>query len=428
MANYRPNKLVNWDQGGQSLILNYVNKCLNLWKINDAGDVSSSELFLLQVYEKILANNVHLEDIIDINDRQRLVRRTVIKLKKQKQQNIQSFKRLLASEVYKFNSRSKRKYFILFPFQVSSVNPPPIKLFSIHGITFQFKTWKYIKRNLDYEKFNGELALLGKYIKNINLEGSFIPLLAISNGRNTMEAFEEANRAFDLLRVTFNLPHQFGRFTSQFGGYPSPLGKILPAPVYGIFGDDKSFLSLLISTSKYEYKNNSISIDEVRSARRIARFITVPKNEQDILSIIVDAFEKYQKVLDLHEWSQAFLSLWQILESITLQTEHIDMKDVINRTDSLIVQKDKYVKHLLEVFRLTRNQLVHSGKFAEDKGLEDVGLLKSIVETAINSLLVHKNNLRTKNELRIFYESVNRGDTDLENRRKIMRYVLEKRN
>jgi hypothetical protein len=71
---------------------------------------------------------------------------------------------------------------------------------------------------------------------------------------------------------------------------------------------------------------------------------------------------------------------------------------------------------------------VHRGKFSEDQGLEEVGLLKSVVERAINSLLAHKNNLRTKNELRIFYENVNRGDTDLKNRRKIMQYILEKRN
>lgn len=427
MANYRPNELVQWEQGKQPLIVNYVNKCSSVWKINNTGEVSTSQIFLSEIYEKILANNIQLENVNEISARQRLIRKTITKLKKQNNQNIQSFKRLLASEVYKFNNRPTAKYFVLFPFHVSSTNPPQIKSFSVHGITFQFRTWNYIKRNFDYENFRDETTLLGQYIGDVNLEGNFIPVLALSNGRDTGEAFEEASKAFDLLRATFNLPVQFGIYTRQIGGYPSALGKILPAPVYGVFRNDRSFDLLFYSTSKYEYKNNSISNDEVRSARRIARFITVPKDEQDILSIIVDAFEKYQKALDLHDSSQVFLSLWQILESITLQAEQIDMRDVINRTDSLIVQEDKYIKNLLEAFRITRNQLVHRGKFTEDKGLEEVGLLKSVVERAINSLLVHKDHLRTKNDLRVFYESVARGNTDLKNRRKIMGYVLRKR-
>ncbi|MGD8404423.1 MAG: HEPN domain-containing protein [Anaerolineales bacterium] len=265
-------------------------------------------------------------------------------------------------------------------------------------------------------------------LRDINLEGDFIPILTLSGGRDAREAFETANKAFDLFRVCFNLPLQFGRRTQQFGGYPRVLAKILPAPVYGVFRSDKSFDLMLYSTSKHDYINNSVGIEEIRSARRIARFIKIPKNEQDIISIIVDAFEKYQKALDLQEWSQAYLSLWQILESVTLQDEKIDMRDVINRTNSLIVQNGKHIKDLLESLRVTRNQLVHRGRFTEDQGLEEVGHLKYIVERAINSLLGHKQNLRTKNDLRVFYENITRGDTDLENRRQIMRYVLQKRN
>ena len=201
-----------------------------------------------------------------------------------------------------------------------------LKQFSIHGFTFQLRIGKDFKSNFDYETFQRESALLGQYLREVHLESNFIPVLTLSSGRDAREAFEEANKAFDLLRVCFNLPLQFRRRNQQFGGYPRALGKILPAPVYGVFKSDKSFDLLLYSTSKYEYKNNSISMDEIESARRIARFITIPHNEQDIQSIIVDAFEKYQKALDLQEWNEAFLSLWQILELITLQDEKVDMR------------------------------------------------------------------------------------------------------
>ena len=145
------------------------------------------------------------------------------------------------------------------------------------------------------------------------------------------------------------------------------------------------------------------------------------------MAIVIDSFEKYQKALDLHEWGQVFLSLWQILESITLQTEQIDMRDVVNRTTNLIATKTPYIKDLLEALRKTRNELVHRGQFDEEKGLREVGYLKAIVERAINSLLSRKEDIPTKAELTTFYESMPRGNSDLKSRRKVMGYVLRKR-
>lgn len=427
-ANYKPNELVKWEQTKQPLIVSYVESSLGIWNINGAGEISTTQTFLSNIYKKILANNLQLTDINEIDIRERLIGKAVIRLKKQENQSIQAFRRILASEVHQFNNRPKENYFILFPFHVASINPPRINKFSVYGTTFQFKTWAYIKTNFSFDDFQREITFyLAQYINTVNLEGNFIPVLTSSNGRDAREAFEKANKAFDLLRVTFNLPVQFGRYNEQFGGYPRALGKILPSPVYGVFKKDGSFDSLLYSTNKYDYRNNSISVEETGSARRLARLITVPKDGQEVLAVVVDAFEKYQKALDLHEWGQAFLSLWQILESITLQTEQIDMRDVINRTDNLISKKNIYVKDLLEALRKTRNQLVHRGQFAEESGLKEVGLLKSIVERAINSLLSHKNNLRTKSDLSIFYESVTRRNSDLQKRRKVMGYVLQKR-
>ena len=213
MANYKPNELVNWDQDKQALIINYFDKYSDIWRINNSGEISTNQIFLSKLYEKILANNIRLENVDEISTRERIIRQAITSLKKQKNQSVQAFRRILASEVYEFNNRPKRRYFILFPFHISSANPPQIKNISVHGTRFQFRNWKYIKRNFDYGNFWQEITLLGPYIQDIDLEGKFIPVLTSAHGRDEREAFEEANKAFDFLRVTFNLPLQFGRYT-----------------------------------------------------------------------------------------------------------------------------------------------------------------------------------------------------------------------
>ncbi|MGD8404425.1 MAG: hypothetical protein PVJ21_12240 [Anaerolineales bacterium] len=167
MANYKPNKIVKWDSKNQAFIATYVDKCLSVWNINDAGEVSTSQISISNIYEKILANNIQLENVDEIYARQRLIRRAIIDLKKKDNQNIQSFKRLLASKVYKFNNRLTENYFIFFLFQVSSSDPPQSKQFSIHGFTFHFRNWNYFKRNFDYENFSQETTLLGNYLRDL---------------------------------------------------------------------------------------------------------------------------------------------------------------------------------------------------------------------------------------------------------------------
>jgi len=428
MPVYKPTELVKWDQNKQQMIAGYVQNSLDIWNINDAGEVSTIQIFLSDIYKKILANNIQLQDIPELNTKEILVGKTIRRLKKQETQDLPSFRRILASEVHEFNNRALENYIVLFPFYNESFNPPRINKFTVYGTTFQFKTWKYIKQNLHFDDFCQELNFhLAQYVDTFNLEGYFIPVLTSSTGRDVREAFEKASKAYDLLRVAFNLPAQFGRYNQQFGGYPRALGKILPPPVFGVFKSDGRYDSLLYTTNKYEYKNNSLSLEEIRSARRLSRLITVPRHGQEILAIVIDSFEKYQKALDLHEWGQVFLSLWQILESITLQNEQIDMRDVINRTTNLIASKAPYIKELLEALRKTRNELVHRGQFDEEKGLKEVGYLKAIVERAINSLLSRKDDLPTRAELSIFYESMPRGNADLKSRRKVMSYVLRKR-
>ena len=101
--------------------------------------------------------------------------------------------------------------------------------------------------------------------------------------------------------------------------------------------------------------------------------------------------------------------------------------DTVERTNNLICAKDQYLGHLLEVMKDTRNRFVHRGDFVEEKGLEEVGLLKSVVESAIGALLGCRRTLRTDAALKLFYESVTRGDGELEERARVIRQILRTR-
>ena len=92
MVIYKPNKLVKWDPDKQALVANYVDKCLSVWNINNSGEVSTNQIFISNIYEKILANNIQLENVDEIYARQRLIRRTIMDLKKKDNQNIQSLR------------------------------------------------------------------------------------------------------------------------------------------------------------------------------------------------------------------------------------------------------------------------------------------------------------------------------------------------
>src|SRR5689334_19809099 len=110
MPVYKPAELVKWDQNKHQMIAGYVQNSLDIWNINDAGEISTTQIFLSDIYVKILANSIQLKGIHGINSKEILIDKTIRKLKKQKAQRLPSFRRILASEVYKFNKRPLERY------------------------------------------------------------------------------------------------------------------------------------------------------------------------------------------------------------------------------------------------------------------------------------------------------------------------------
>ena len=260
------------------------------------------------------------------------------------------------------------------------------------------------------------------------MQTSFTPIIVASKGRNEREAFDNAYRAFDFFRGLLNFLYQFGTVTSRWGGYPKPLGSFLQPPVYGIFRTNGEYSGLFYNTNKgLTYNKNTVSVDVVQDVRKLIRQIGLKQEKDETKQLLVESITKYTKALDTTEWRLAYLSLWQILELLALQSaEQSNMKIVVNRIDTLLRQ-DQTARDLLQTLYFTRNALVHQGAFPDDRPLEEVNLLKYIAERAINSVFSHSRTLKKIDGLARFYDHVSYGDADLIERQRVIKYISQQR-
>jgi hypothetical protein len=337
----------------------------------------------------------------------------------------------LASEVRRYANQRNRQYIIMFPFHAYSYNPPPIKQIQILGIRFQFSNWGYVKRNFEFPRFLQDADLfLRRENGHINIESRFVPILVQAESRNAREAFDKISPAFDLMLAIFALYHHYGTYNEQWGGYPRPLAKVLPPPVYGVFKKTGEFELLLYDTPKIEeYDQIAVSAQEVKYLRDLARRFKKYPKETDTYFLILESLYKYAQAHETNEWRLAFLLLWQILELITLQTsEQLSMKNVISRV-GILLNKDKNVLDLLPALYATRNELVHLGNFPDEQGLNEVSLMKSIAERTINQLFSKVKKLPTKASLQRYYDHAHPGtaDSELTDRQRVIGVILRER-
>ncbi|MBC8273862.1 MAG: hypothetical protein H8E40_02680 [Chloroflexi bacterium] len=427
----RETVLVKWKPEHRSLIAGYIDALMNILTIDQNGQVSTTEIFKLDILLKILTENITLKGIPTSRTKRALIRRAAfLRLKKYKVQDVHTFRRALAAEVRRHLSRPVEKYWILLPLHVPSEELGNSRSISILGNRLLFRTWNYVQRRFDLQSFLREanIFLRGRDITEMKLFTIFSPILVLSEGKDSREAFDTANRSFDLLRWLMNLTHQFGTITWQYGGYPRPLGMVLPPPACTVFNEDRSYHELLYTIVKYEeYQRNTLRGDEISEVRRLASRLGGPDSDAQTSAILIDALEKYGEALDAFEWRLAFLSLWQILELITLQSSaNLNMKTVKSRVWNLLNQ-DPLMKDLLNALYETRNSLVHRGLFPDEEGLREVNLLKHVVERAINALSLLTRTCPTRASLERYYELTSKNDAELADRRRLIRSICQRR-
>lgn len=127
-------------------------------------------------------------------------------------------------------------------------------------------------------------------------------------------------------------------------------------------------------------------------------------NKSRINDILIASIKLYASALDTTDYSNAFLSLWQSLETITmLSSERYSMSEVVDRVLCLINSKNLVYKHFLDLSASRRNDLVHKGIFNE-QGQSEVQLLKIICKYCILSFIEKIDKYKTYEKIEIFYK------------------------
>ena len=382
-------ELVSWLSKDESLITRCIESFMDILVINKEGGVKTTKGFKLETFLNILIHKIELKEISAEDHKWLLLYRVLFNLKTFKEQDIYNFKNLLSDEVRKYLARPILNYVILFPLHVAPICLQQFRSFQIIGRKMFIRSWNYVVKHYSYNDFieKGTTILILKKmdLDQIQLETRFTPILSFSSGRDLSQVFNQAARDFDLFRFHLNMIYQFYRYKDQFGGYPEPMAKILPPPIYGIFTLDGKFVELFYNTEVYsEYKEIRISPEDFTNARKLARKLGNPQSKKDSKNLMIKAIDLYGQVLDTSEWRLAFLFLWQILELLTMKNEKVSERQVIKRVKS-IVNLNQYQSDLLEVIYEKRNLLIHKGKFPHNNtyAQKQVGLLKTIAENLI---------------------------------------------
>lgn len=421
-------ELIIWPAGKEKIIEKTVGDFLGILKVDRNGEVRTTRSFELGVYRKILSSYVAINGIDSSQDVSHLIYRAVFnRLKHYQRQDLAGFRKALAAEARKFLKRPINTYSILLPLHMRPTELQSTRSISIFGVKLLVRNWLFCRRKFELDEFIRATRL---HLKDSHFEyfGKFNPIIVSSQGKYVQEAFLPVERSFDFLRWLINLQYQYGRTTRRWGGIPKPLGKILPPPTYAIFRSDGSYETMFYSLRRYEdYSANSLAPQILPQVRRISRILGGLNHSSEIQTILVEAIALYGEALDAFDWRHSFLTLWQILEIITLQSEdNLSMKTVRNRVSGLLYQQGLF-KDLLDASYQIRNSLVHRGSFPDESGLEEVNLLKIIVERSINRLFSLVRVCKTKESLERYYQHIFMPSSELTDRRRIIRNILDTR-
>lgn len=425
----QPSELVKWDPKHDDIVARYVQGLMDILSVGEGGEVSTTELFKLDAYLRILSGTVVITGVEDLERKRSLIGRAAFRrLKRYRKQSLAAFRQALAAETRRHHRGVPAGYWILLPLHIPPTQLERFRWFTVLGTRLTVRSWKRVRADFDLERFLQDTMLPMDGL-TISLEADFTPMMAMVRGRDSHEAFREAARAFELFRSLLNLKGQFGVMYRRFGFQLKPLGNILPPPVYGVFSSDGAYLEFWYNTARYDkYDTNRVRAQDIVAARNLARRFGISVGQNETAALVVDAVQKYGEALAAREWGLCFLVFWQILELLTLQTSGLSMKQVTNRICALLGQ-DQLVADLLRVLYDTRNEFVHLGRFtaSDEEGLIEVNLLKHVVDRSLVAMIGKLGRLQSKSSLEKFYAHATERSGSLANRQRVIRHIMQNR-
>lgn len=428
--------LVSWENRHQEVITRSIKTLMDIIQLDDKGKPKCYDSIQLLKLLTILSIHVKIKGVNDTNVRWHLLYRAAFnRLKKYSVQDLRWFRTSVAAEARNYLNKPVSRYSILFPLHVTQF---PENTYTLLGNRLHISSWKRIREdhNLELESFwqaftandpNKELPFW--------LRARFTPILITSDNTNQIDAINSIEKTIDLFRTHLNMLYLFGvtRLFEFNSGFPKPLSKILPSPLYVVFNDKGHYQDYYQNDLFFDYfvqgryKTNSISQPEIQRVQNSLSFLNATHQKQETMDLMISALYKYGEALDAIDWRLAFLLLWQVLELVTFQaSDQFNMKTVLARITTLL-GSTRDNKDILNILHEARNRFVHEGIFPTESAYQLVDLLKEIVERVLYSLLTLSTDYPTKSSLSHFYEYSARSDSDLATRKETIDTVLRAR-
>jgi hypothetical protein len=344
------------------------------------GPIPPGAMFRSDAAMCVLDSLVELRGVPWTFARRRILNEACAGLPDAVEARLAAFRAAVASAVQRYMDLADREYRIIIP-----LNADPRNLTSgvlcAQGLPFEFVSWTDLRGQYGLDEWLCQEAL--QEDATVRLYTSFAFTEAVVRARGPSEALAGAYEAFELLRAVLNYEGAVGRNNFIQIGHPQPLGGIRPAPMYGVFLEDRSLDGSFVVDPEFRgYSRPVLSAVQFEHAGRLLNELGLPREvRQPTIGLVEDALRMYGRAVDTAEWRDAYLNLWQALEAVTCEPgERHVVRDVCERA-CVLVGEDPVMVDLVRACCESRHELVHRGEFTDD--LLDVRMLKEIVERCI---------------------------------------------
>lgn len=320
----------------------------------------------------------------------------------------------------------KWKFFLPVEMDLSDELSKPIRL-HVLGFSFYFRTDDSVSREWDGADLRQKIMENGVGMRISELPDTYVS--CIGEGTDWEDAFHGVGSAFDAMRGLLEFVTSFGSW--RLMGGPKPRGKV-PHPKYVLSNSSEDEIQ-----ARYFHRLDPERLDTFeiepkhrKSFNALAESMKSRPESGSIAELLGTVMRLYSQAMDAHLNHQAFLSLWQLAEAITLSETRHGKTTAVRKRLQWHAQRLEFpgsgFRHILQRFAAKRNDIVHRG--IHDVWPDDINLLKTICEMATGWLVDRADRLQSKHHLDEFYRLRTTSPTELDAMEDVIHFVREQRN
>jgi hypothetical protein len=292
---------------------------------------------------------------------------------------------------------------------------------NIEKIVFQHGTVDFIKDE-DFQEY--DLASLKKSIEETGSQigidynylfgepdlKRFYPIRVETFGYTSEAARERAYEIIEVISAALNFASVSRIYTKTDG---KPMGSILPPYIEAVFDDNKNYVETIAVSRRYFQESNLYKVTEgdVRNMQEITKRIN---SSHGLAGFLENILQLYQRASIEPFNDGRFLALWQVLETLCLDTPDAKRK-VSTRIAKLIGSQSGSSDHsLVGIIERKRHDLVHANTGYPNVIDTLVYILKQYVTFAIRQLISLWDMIDNMTEWEEYLNTVFNNNTEIE--------------